>query len=89
MLSRMFNVAASTWGFESLRNPVANVVRPKVPAGRTRRINGPAEWRALLEVYTNSVTGPPMACSCTLTVEVSIAARHINSSLLRTGCNVL
>ena len=49
MLSRMFNVAASTWGFESLRNPVANVVRPKIPTGRTRRINGPAEWRALLK----------------------------------------
>jgi len=24
-------------------------VRPKIPAGRTRRINGPAEWRALLK----------------------------------------
>ena len=49
VISRVFNVARANWGFESLRNPVANVVRPKIPTGRTRRINGPAEWRALLK----------------------------------------
>lgn len=47
MLSRLFNVARSSWGMESLANPVENVPRPKVNKGRTRRLEGDEEERLL------------------------------------------
>ena len=47
MLSRLFNVAKASWGMESLVNPVANVPRPKVNKGRTRRLEGDEEERLL------------------------------------------
>lgn len=49
LLSRLFNVARSDWGFESLGNPTVMARRPKLPSGRDRRINGPQEWCALLK----------------------------------------
>ena len=38
VLSKLFNLARSEWGFESLGNPVENVRRPKVNKGRERRL---------------------------------------------------
>ena len=48
VISRVFNVAQSSWGFPSLTNPCSHVLRPKLNAGRQRRINSPGEWKRLL-----------------------------------------
>ncbi len=48
-LSRIFNLARSDWGMESLSNPVERVSKPKVPKGRTRRLE-PGELELLLDV---------------------------------------
>jgi integrase len=47
MLSRLFEVAATDWGMESLSNPVRKVNKPKLPGGRTRRLEGDEEQRLL------------------------------------------
>lgn len=47
MISRLFSVAASDWGMESLSNPVAKVNKPKLPGGRTRRLEDDEETRLL------------------------------------------
>ncbi|MGE4192448.1 MAG: site-specific integrase [Pseudodesulfovibrio sp.] len=49
LLSRLFEVAASDWGMESLSNPVRRASKPKLPGGRTRRLSKDEEKR-LLEV---------------------------------------
>ena len=49
LISRVFNVAAASWGMESLRNPVSRVPRPKISNGRTRRLEGDEEERLLAE----------------------------------------
>ena len=53
MISRLFSVAASDWGMESLSNPVAKVNKPKLPGGRTRRLEGEEETK-LLEACSKS-----------------------------------
>lgn len=47
LLSRMFEVAASDWGMESLSNPVKKANKPKLPPGRSRRLEGNEEERLL------------------------------------------
>lgn len=47
LLSRLFEVAATDWGMESLSNPVRKVNKPKLPGGRTRRLEGDEEQRLL------------------------------------------
>lgn len=47
LLSRLFEVAATDWGMESLSNPVRKVNKPKLPGGRTRRLEGDEEERLL------------------------------------------
>lgn len=47
LLSRLFEVAASDWGMESLSNPVRRANKPKLPSGRTRRLEGYEEERLL------------------------------------------
>lgn len=47
LLSRMFEVAASDWGMESLSNPVKKANKPKLPPGRSRRLEGSEEERLL------------------------------------------
>ncbi|EFL52144.1 integrase family protein [Solidesulfovibrio fructosivorans JJ]] len=47
LLSRLFEVAASDWGMESLANPVRRVSRPKLPSGRTRRLEAGEEEKLL------------------------------------------
>jgi len=38
LISRIFEVAASDWGMESLQNPVKRASKPKLPNGRDRRL---------------------------------------------------
>ena len=47
LLSRLYNVAKTAWGMESLVNPVQRVPRPKISTGRTRRLEGDEEERLL------------------------------------------
>lgn len=39
VISNLFNVAKTEWGFESLRNPTENIRTPKLPSGRSRRVS--------------------------------------------------
>jgi integrase len=39
IISNLFNVAKSEWGFESLTNPTEHMRTPKLPSGRTRRVS--------------------------------------------------
>ena len=47
LLSRLFNVARSSWGMESLTNPVQHAQRPKISKGRVRRLEGDEEERLI------------------------------------------
>lgn len=47
LLSRLFEVAGSDWGMESLSNPVKRANKPKMPTGRSRRLEGDEEERLL------------------------------------------
>ena len=49
LLSHVFTVAGSAWGMESLGNPVQRIrgQRPKLPAGRTRRLVDDEESRLI------------------------------------------
>lgn len=47
-LSRLFEVAHKDWGMESLANPVKHVSKPKLPSGRSRRLED-GEELCLLE----------------------------------------
>lgn len=47
LLSKLFNFARSDWGMESLTNPVQLAAKPKIPAGRERRLEQGEEKRLL------------------------------------------
>lgn len=47
LLSRLFEVAGSDWGMESLANPVKRANKPKLPSGRSRRLEKGEEERLL------------------------------------------
>lgn len=47
LLSRLFEVAATDWGMENLSNPVRKVNKPKLPGGRTRRLEEKEEAKLL------------------------------------------
>lgn len=48
MISRLYEVARANWGMEGLQNPVKNIIKPKLPQGRTRRLEK-GEEKKLLE----------------------------------------
>ncbi|MGE4506528.1 MAG: site-specific integrase [Desulfovibrionaceae bacterium] len=54
LLSKLFEVARRDWGMESLANPVQLVHKPKLPGGRTRRLEGDEEQR-LYEAASDSL----------------------------------
>lgn len=54
LLQHAYEVARKDWGFESLRNPVRDVQRPKLPRGRMRRLR-PGEERRLVEAGKRSL----------------------------------
>lgn len=47
VLSRLYSWARAAWGMEGLANPVQNVIRPKLPSGRTRRLEEGEEEKLL------------------------------------------
>lgn len=48
LISRVFNIARKSWGMEGLDNPVRNVIRPRPPAGRSRRLEEDEEGKLLV-----------------------------------------
>ena len=48
LISRLYEVARANWGMEGLMNPTKNVIKPKLPQGRTRRL-AKGEEKKLLE----------------------------------------
>jgi integrase len=47
LLSHLYRVAATDWGFETLLNPVAKLRKPSIPRGRERRLQNEEEQRLL------------------------------------------
>lgn len=48
LLSRLFELARTSWGMEYLANPTRHAAKPKIPGGRNRRLEGDEEKRLLL-----------------------------------------
>lgn len=59
ILSKLFEVAASNWGMESLHNPVKRVSKPKLPGGRNRRLK-PDEEAILLKILPKKLKAVTM-----------------------------
>jgi integrase len=81
LLSRLFNVAISDWGMESLNNPVARVTKPKLPKGRERRLESGEEARLL------AATNPEMQDIIKLALETAMRREEI-SNLLWSNINL-
>jgi integrase len=75
LLSRLFNVAMSDWGMESLNNPVARVTKPKLPKGRERRLEDGEEERLL------ATTNPEMREIIKLALETAMRRSEISTLL--------
>ena len=73
LLSRLFEVAISNWGMESLINPVSRVSKPKLPSGRERRLE-PGEEERLL-----AASGPDLATAIKLALETAMRREEIIS----------
>ena len=66
LLSRLFEVAISNWGMESLTNPVKRAQKPKLPPGRERRLE-PGEEERLL-----AASGPDLQYLIRLALETAM-----------------
>ena len=53
LISRLYEVARANWGMEGLVNPTKNVIKPKLPQGRTRRLM-PGEEKKLLDASSKA-----------------------------------
>lgn len=65
-LSHLFTVAQQEWGYEDLANPVQRIRKPRIPAGRDRRIK-PGEMGGLL-----GAADMEFACLISLAVETGM-----------------
>ena len=54
LLSKLFNLCKTSWGMESLQNPVLFVQKPKLPSGRDRRFH-PGELEKIIEASESPV----------------------------------
>ena len=52
LISKLFKVATTDWGMESLANPVQYASKPKISKGRTRRLEGDEVKRLLKKCST-------------------------------------
>ncbi len=66
LLSRLFEVAISNWGMESLTNPVKRAKKPKLPPGRERRLEEGEEERLL------AASGPHLQYLIKLALETAM-----------------
>jgi len=47
LISRLYEIAKANWGMEGLNNPTKSIIKPKLPPGRTRRLEKGEENRLL------------------------------------------
>lgn len=77
LLSHLFTVAGQSWGMEGLGNPVSKTAKPRLPAGRNRRLETNEQAR-LLEAAT-----PALRAAIVFALET--AAREGEITALRWG----
>jgi integrase len=73
VFSRLFNLAISDWGMESLVNPVTRVSKPKVSKGRERRLEEGEEDRLL------AATNPEMVQIIRLALETAMRREELSN----------
>ena len=73
LLSRLFEVAISNWGMESLTNPVSRAKKPKLPPGRERRLE-PGEEERLL-----ATSGPDLQYLIKLALETAMRREEVTT----------
>jgi integrase len=71
LLSRLFEVAISNWGMESLTNPVKRAKKPKLPPGRERRLEAGEEERLL------AASGPDLQYLIRLALETAMCRSEL------------
>ncbi len=71
LLSKFFEIAATDWGMESLANPVKRANKPKLPAGRSRRLEDDEEERLL------PVCDPRFALVVRFALETAMSSEEI------------
>ena len=71
LLSRLFNVAITNWGMESLINPVGRVVKPRPAPGRERRLEAGEEDRLL------AASGPELRDLVRLALETALRREEL------------
>lgn len=69
IVSHLFNVARTEWGFHNLSNPAVTLRIPKLPNGRTRRVE--ASELECITYWTESASLPPI-----LTIALETAMRR-------------
>jgi len=72
-LSKVFEIASRDWGMESLSNPVKKVNKPKLPGGRTRRLEADEEARLL------TACSPPFSCIVRFALETAMRREEIST----------
>ena len=73
LLSRLFNVAITNWGMESLVNPVSRVAKPRPAPGRERRLEEGEEERLL------AASGPELRDLVLLALETAMRREELVS----------
>jgi integrase len=71
LISRLFNVAITNWGMESLVNPVARVAKPRPAPGRERRLEEGEEERLL------AASGPELLDLVRLALETAMRREEL------------
>ena len=74
LLSHLYKVARSEWRMSSLINPVETVRKPKLPKGRTRRLQGNEESELL---YAAREYGDPMPSIIHFAIETAMRRAEI------------
>jgi len=74
ILSNMYTVAASEWGYEWLANPTTKVKLPKLPSGRVRRVE-----QCQLELILSHSDSPVLELLATLAIETGMRRGELAS----------
>lgn len=80
VLSNLYTVAATAWGYEGLRNPLQDVARPSPGPGRDRRLHEGELDRLLL------ADGAPSWLPSVITLAIETAMRRGEMATLHDGC---
>ena len=88
LLSSIFELARTEWGYTALQNPMAGIKKPKEPEGRNRRLRV-GEFDALIEACRNKASGFWLERGIRLAIEtglrrgelLGIRWKHVNFNL--------